>query len=259
MSFLVETFGSFQQTVENQYINCDWNPTNQGYGGQCWDPTAALADYYGLPRINCVNAGPYPGYVGSMVTEFPQSKEIAEAYTLVDAHEFVMTGDFVVWGQTPYTPDTHVAIGVHDDGGDYILCLSQNSSASTPQNPWPDYAGGPTILQWLPRHGIIGLIRPNAGIAPAGTVTQPINKESEQTVANFTIHDFLNYPAYDGGDSISTVLKRLDLDVTALKQSQFDGGTSMPEGKPFKDLVNDQFTEVRAGLADLTKLIAGLQ
>lgn len=250
--FTVETFGNFQNTVLNQYLNND-----DAFGAQCWDLTAELADYYGLPRINCVNAGPYPGYVGSMVTEFPQSEAIAKAYTLVDAHETIITGDVVVWGETSYTPSTHVAIGVLDNGGDYVLCLSQNSSASRADNPYPEYSTGPTILQWLPRYGIIGLIRPNAGVAPQGTITQPINTESEQTVAGFTIHEFLNYPAYDGGESISAVLKRLDQDVTALKESQFDGGTSMPEGKPFKDLVNDQFTEVRASLSAIASQLSG--
>ena len=39
--------------------------------------------------------------------------------------------------------------------------------------------------------------------------------------------------------------------LVALKQGFFDGGTSMPEGKPIKDLINDSFTAVRTQLATI--------
>ena len=40
-------------------------------------------------------------------------------------------------------------------------------------------------------------------------------------------------------------------DAAAVKAAMFDGGTSMPEGKPLKDLVQDSFTAVRAQLASI--------
>lgn len=39
--------------------------------------------------------------------------------------------------------------------------------------------------------------------------------------------------------------------LKSVKQAIFDGGTSMPEGKPLKDLINDSFTSVRAQLATI--------
>jgi hypothetical protein len=39
--------------------------------------------------------------------------------------------------------------------------------------------------------------------------------------------------------------------LVAIKQGFFDGGTSMPEGKPLKDLVQDSFTAVRTQLATI--------
>jgi hypothetical protein len=39
--------------------------------------------------------------------------------------------------------------------------------------------------------------------------------------------------------------------LTAVKEAIFDGGKSMPEGKPLKDLVQDSFTAVRTQLATI--------
>jgi Peptidase family M23 len=39
--------------------------------------------------------------------------------------------------------------------------------------------------------------------------------------------------------------------LKAVKEGFFDGGKSMPEGKPLKDLINDSFTSVRAQLATI--------
>jgi len=39
--------------------------------------------------------------------------------------------------------------------------------------------------------------------------------------------------------------------LTAVKQAIFDGGSSMPEGKPLKDLVQDSFSAVRTQLATI--------
>ena len=45
-------------------------------------------------------------------------------------------------------------------------------------------------------------------------------------------------------------------DAAAVKAAMFDGGTSMPEGKPLKDLVQDSFSAVRAQLATIGGTLA---
>lgn len=40
--------------------------------------------------------------------------------------------------------------------------------------------------------------------------------------------------------------------LNAIYDALFNGGTSMPEGKPLKDLIHDNFTQVKADIAKLT-------
>lgn len=166
--------------VVGRYINEDWNPENKGFGAQCWDTAANWSKYLGLPVISTGGKGRWPGWAGNMVDAFPQSAAIAAAYELIGPDEPGVPGDIPVWGDGYYYyPKTHVAVLVKDIGAQ-LLCISQNSSASLAGNPYPEWTTGPTILQHLPRRGLIGFIRPRTGLAAQGTTTQT-SEEDEMT------------------------------------------------------------------------------
>lgn len=167
------SLGLWVPQVQGRYINEDWNPTNEGFGAQCWDLIANWCRYLGLPVINTGGAGRWPGWAGNMVDAFPQTAAIAAAYELIGPGEYVQSGDILVWDDSypAWFPKTHVAVAVRDFGGQ-ILCVSQNSTASQPGNPYPQWTTGPTTIQHLPRRGLLGIIRPRTGINPQGTITQ---------------------------------------------------------------------------------------
>ena len=174
-----QSLGLWIPQVTGRYINEDWNPENQGFGAQCWDAAANWSRYLGLPVISTRGEGRWPGWAGNMVDAFPQSPEIAAAYELIGPDEPGQPGDIAVWGDGYYYyPKTHVAVLVRDLGAQ-LLCVSQNSSASLPGNPYPEWTSGPTILQHLPRRGLIGFIRPRpGGLTPQGTTT-PLSEEDD--------------------------------------------------------------------------------
>jgi hypothetical protein len=84
----------------------------------------------------------------------------------------VIGGDILVWDDSnpAVYPKTHVAVAVRDLGAT-LLTISQNSSASLPDNPYPQWTTGPTIDQHLPRRGLLGIIRPRTGLAVQGNTT----------------------------------------------------------------------------------------
>jgi hypothetical protein len=171
--------------VQGQYINMDWNPTNKGFGAQCWDLGAHWSDFLGLPRINTGYAGRWVGWAGNMVDAYPQTPEIEAAYELVGPDDRGQPGDMAVWGDSYwYYPATHIAVLVKDSGG-MLLCMSQNSTPSQPANPYPGLSSGPTTIQSLPRQGLIGFLRPRTGgLSAQGNIT-PVSEEDE-FMANVT-------------------------------------------------------------------------
>jgi hypothetical protein len=163
MIAIENSLGLWIPQVTGRYINEDWNPENEGFGAQCWDTAASWSKYLGLPVISTGGKGRWPGWAGNMVDAFPQSAAIAAAYELIGPDEPGHPGDIPVWGDSYYYyPKTHVAVLVRDLGAQ-LLCISQNSSASRADNPYPGWTKGPTILQHLPRSGLIGFIRPRTG------------------------------------------------------------------------------------------------
>lgn len=184
MTAIEQSLGLWIPQVAGRYINEDWNPENEGFGAQCWDTAANWSRYLGLPVISTGGAGRWPGWAGNMVDAFPQSAAIAAAYELTGPDAPGLPGDIPVWGDGYYYyPKTHVAVLVRDLGGQ-LLCVSQNSSASLPGNPYPEWTTGPTILQHLPRRGLIGFIRPRAGVTAQGTTT-PTSEEDDMTPDQF--------------------------------------------------------------------------
>ena len=81
----------------------------------------------------------------------------------------------------------------------------------------------------------------SASIGPAGEIT---TEEDDMPTSAEVVSTLLNSPAYDGGKTVSEVLK-------GLIEHDFVGGKNMPAGKPLKDLVQDSFTAVRAQLATI--------
>ncbi len=154
--------------VNNVYLHMD-----NAFGGQCWDSAAWIQNHFGLPVINTGGNGRWPGWAGNMVDAFPQSSAIAAAYELVSPDAQAQPGDTLVWGDSypQWYPKTHVATAVKDKLNGWILCLSQNSSAPRPDLPGysPD-ASGPTIIQLLPKRGLIGIIRPRSGLDYSGNI-----------------------------------------------------------------------------------------
>ena len=67
----------------------------------------------------------------------------------------------------------------------------------------------------------------SASVGPAGDITETTETEDEMTPED----------------------RRM---LRALYAAVFDGGTSMPEGKPLKDLIHDNFTQVKSDIAKIT-------
>lgn len=167
--------------VQGQYINMDWNPTNQGFGAQCWDLAAHWSSTLGLPIIHTGGAGRWPGWAGNMVDAFPQTPAIAAAYELVSPDAPGLPGDIAVWGDSykEYYPATHVAVLIKDNGS-LLFCGSQNSTAALATNPYPQWSSGPATIQNLPRKGLIGFIRPRlGGIQLQSTTTTTAGDDEE--------------------------------------------------------------------------------
>jgi hypothetical protein len=178
MISIQQSLDTWVPQVQGQYINMDWNPTNKGFGAQCWDLAAHWSAFLGLPIINTGGNGRWPGWAGNMVDAFPQTPAIAAAYTLHGPGETGQPGDITVWGDSYWWyPATHVAV-LYADKGTWLTCMSQNSTPSRADNPYPGDSSGPTTIQSLPREGLIGFIRPNlAGLNYQGTIT-PLPEES---------------------------------------------------------------------------------
>jgi len=169
-----QKLSSWTRDVQGQYINED-----AAYGAQCWDLAAHWSRYLGLPKISTGGAGRWPGWAGNMVDAFPQSPAIGAAYELHGPGEAAEPGDIAVWGDSYwYYPKTHVAVVIRDGG--LLTCMSQNSTPSRADNPYPDWTTGPTTLQALPKQGLIGYIRPRTGLVAMGEV----NQEDELSAAD---------------------------------------------------------------------------
>lgn len=186
MTVLEDRLGAWIPQVQGQYINMDWNPTNKGFGAQCWDLAAHWSNFLGLPIIHTGNTatkkGRWPGWAGNRVDCFPQTPAIAAAYTLHGPGETGQPGDIVVWGDSNkvWYPATHVAVLVSDKGA-WLTVISLNSTPSRADNPYPEWTSGPTTLQNLPRQGLIGFIRPKVGGLQLHGTTTPASEEDEVT------------------------------------------------------------------------------
>jgi len=176
-----DTLGVWIPKVQGQYINEDWNPENEGFGAQCWDLAANWSKTLGLPVINTGYPGKWVGWAGNMVSAYPQTPAIEAAYELIQPDQPGMAGDIAVWGDSykEYYPATHVAVLIRD-ANLQLLCASQNSTSSRADNPYPKWSSGPATIQYLPRRGLIGFLRPRTGgsINYQSSIT-PVQEEDE--------------------------------------------------------------------------------
>lgn len=178
MTITKEAFNEWLAYVlATRYINMDG-----AHGAQCWDLFAHFCDWFGIPRVNTYG-GKWSGWAGALVDQYFSNGASAN-FDLMPANSVAQFGDTAVWGDSYwYYPATHVATVVADAGG-LLLCASQNSSASLADNPYPGSSTGPTILQHLPKQGLLGYLRPKASsIAPAGAaapISAPIHSPDEQ-------------------------------------------------------------------------------
>ena len=205
----ISRFNTWVNQVLGQYINVDWNPQNQGFGAQCWDIPASLALFLGLPRISTASAGGrWPGWAGNMVDTFPQNAEVAAAYELLPPSATVQAGDTLVWDDSyrAWFPKTHTAVAVADLG-DWLDCISQNSSPSRADNPYPQWSTGPTIRQRLPRRGLLGIIRPRTGINPQGTITTSEEDDIMATKADrlLLIQELMTHPVEQADGTVTNL------------------------------------------------------
>ena len=168
MTITAQRMADIAAQLNGTYINVDG-----AFGNQCWDSAARVAQLLGLPVVNTGGAGRWPGWAGNMWDAYPQTAEIGAAYVRVSPEHAAQPGDTAIWGDSyAYYPATHVATVIKDAGG-LLLCLSQNSSAPRPDLPgYSSYTSGPTIIQHLPKNGLLGYLRPRNTITPQGTITQ---------------------------------------------------------------------------------------
>lgn len=196
---LTQSLTSWYQPLIGKYVNVDWNPTNKGFGAQCWDAAASWSIYLGLPVINTGDArGRWPGWAGNMADTFPQNPDVAAAYTLLPPTTKGVSGDILVWDDSFwYYPATHVAVLIEDRGTN-AYCVSQNSTPSRADNPYPGLSTGPMALQELPKQGLLGIIRPKIGqvtITPASdsvTVLEWSDMASEKEVQDAVYKELMS-------------------------------------------------------------------
>jgi len=159
-----EAFAEWMQYVlYHRYINVDG-----AHGAQCWDLFGHFCDWFGFPRVN-THGGRWSGWAGALVDQYAVNGAAAN-FDLISPEQPAQMADTAVWGDSYwYYPKTHVA-QVYADAGNLLLCLSQNSSTELADNPYPGASTGPTILQHLPKQGLIGYLRPRSGISYQGSV-----------------------------------------------------------------------------------------
>ena len=153
-----------------------------------------------------------------------------------------------VWFHLANVPAGHVAL-MAPNGNVYSTSDDNNTPHCHPDlddliNYYNRYGQPITYLGWTEDiEGVAVVDSGDASIGPAGEIIEP-TEEDDMPSAQDVAKALLNEPAYDGGKSVSAVLK-------GLFEHDFVGGASMPEGKPLKDLVQDSFTAVRTQLATI--------
>lgn len=94
--------------------------------GQCVGLAQDYSTRVALGGFLSTDTGPYPGYAGNMWTSN------ISGYTRKSKTEVMLPGWLPIWGKGPFTPSTHVAVGLAD-AGIGVLCMTQNPGAAKQQ------------------------------------------------------------------------------------------------------------------------------
>lgn len=133
------------------------------YGAQCWD----LFDYFnglmGYPRINCTTTG----YVKDIANNM-NSNGILKNYDSVAKNEKMQDGDWIVWGEVPQSPYSHITMIRKIDGkdslrsGEYIVTVLGQNQAGTQKA---------TQIQ-MSTYGALRIFRPKAYVKEVAQVKE---------------------------------------------------------------------------------------
>lgn len=136
---------AFYQERINKGIDVDG-----AYGAQCWDLFAYFCKLAGYPIIDCTQSG-YAKDIANLKTSNGLLKNFVEVNVTK-----MQEGDWVIWGNTSFTPSSHVAMFRKYNGSNNGIFLGQNQGGV--QNA--------SELS-LPFTGILGVFRPKCYIVSA--------------------------------------------------------------------------------------------
>lgn len=126
--------------------------------GQC----VGLAQDYSTRVVGggftATDVGPYPGYAGNMWTSN------IPGFTRASKHETMMPGWVPIWGKGPFTPATHVAVGIADAGLG-VDCMTQNPGAAK--------------RQIIPKAALLGYLVPSKDVGSGGGSIRTVNSAGD--------------------------------------------------------------------------------
>lgn len=114
------------------------------YGPQCWDLFAFFCQEAGYPVFNCTTTG--------FVKDIYNDRYESGILNYFDDVSVMQKGDWCVWGNSPATPFSHIAMFVQDNGNGTGLFFGQNQ-------------GSPVAnVTSIPYAGSLGALRPHCYI-----------------------------------------------------------------------------------------------
>lgn len=176
----MKTFSQWAASVANRYIDVDGVS-----GAQCWDLAAHyLSNVVKDGAVLWTQYGDRPGYASGIWGSYDRVPAMRDVLTKVLPSEPTQAGDIAIWAYgSPDYPLSHVAVSVADAGNN-IYALSQNSTTSKGNNPYPNQSTGPTVYQYLTKRGLLGYLRPNNNFYQSSNTT--IIEDSEMPILNET-------------------------------------------------------------------------
>lgn len=134
------------------------------YGAQCWDLFAAFCKEMGYPVINCTTTGYVKDIANNMNTN-----GILNNFVSVGKDQ-MQDGDWIVWGEVPQTPYSHIAMVRKVDGkdtryttGEYLVTVLGQNQAGTQKA---------TQIQ-MSTYGALRIFRPKAYVKENPKPTVP--------------------------------------------------------------------------------------
>lgn len=186
---------------------------DNAYGAQCWDLYAYFCQQAGYPIINCTSSG----YVKDIWNQRSNNGVLKNFKEI----SVMKKGDWCIWGETPSTPSSHIAMFVSDAGNGYGNFLGQNQGASVAN-----------IIK-LPYAGTLGGLRPNcyANTDDFVGVAEYININEQKRYMNVYTVDTLQQLSYRGlYDIVFTVKTKGARNICSkIVNGKASGSTDMAE------------------------------